>query len=333
VNGRSRRQFLRGGLALAGLGLLAGCGLPPPSAEKPARMPRVGYLWGGGGQEWAEAFRQALAEHGYVEGRTVVVEWRDVGGQADRLAELAADLVRLPVDVLVADGASATRAAREATDAIPIVMAQSPSPVEDGLVASLARPGGNVTGLTGISRELIGKRLELLKEAAPGVSRVGVLWNPGIADRAGEFRIVQAAAGPLGLELRSLEAREAGTLEAALQRALAERVEGLYLLDNLVLTSNVDRVGEFVRDHRLPMMSTNRSLAAAGGLLAYGVNRPALYRRAATYVDRILKGATPAELPVERPTTFDLVINLKTANALGLTIPPSVLQQATEVIQ
>ena len=328
-----RRRFLRGGLALAGVGLLAGCGVLPRSAEKPAGMPRVGYLPGGGGQEWAEAFRQALAEHGYVDGRTVAVEWRDVGGRADRLAELAAELVRLPVDVLVADGASATRAAKDATDTIPIVMAQSPNPVEDGFIDSLARPGGNVTGLTGISRELIGKRLELLMEAAPGAARIGVLWNPSIRDRAGEFQLAQAAAGPLGLELRSLEASDPGALGAAFQRAVRERVDGLYLIDNIVLTSNPVRVGEFAREQRLPMMSTNRAFVVAGGLIAYGVNRADLYRRAAAYVDKILKGAKPADLPVERPTTFDLVINLKAARELSLAIPPSVLQQASEIIQ
>ena len=212
-------------------------------------------------------------------------------------------------------------------------MAYSSSPVEDGFVASLARPGGNVTGLTSISRELIQKRLELLKEAAPSLSRVGLLWNPGITDRAGEFQVAEAAAGALGLEVRALEARDPGALEAAFERASAERVDGLFLLDNLVATRNAARVGELARLHRLPMSSANRGPVAAGGLLAYGVDRPALYRRAAGYVDRILKGADPAEVPVERPTTFDPVINLGTAQALGLTVPQSVLQQATEVIQ
>jgi len=333
VNRQSRRQFLRGSLALAGLGLVVGCGVVPLPWPRSAKVPRVGYLGSGGGQEGAEAFRQGLEEHGYLEGRTIAVEWRDSAGRIDRLPELAAELVRLPVDILVADGTAAIRPAKDATDTIPIVMTISASPVEDGFVASLARPGGNITGLTSISRELIGKRLELFKEAVPSLSRVGLLWNPGITDRAGEFPVAEAAAGTLGLEVRSLEARDPGALEAAFERASAERVDGLFLIDNPVLVSDAARVGAFARLHRLPMNSANRNLVAAGGLLAYGVNRPALYRRAATYVDRILKGARPADIPVEQPTTFDFMINLKTAQAIGLTIPQSVLLQATEVIE
>jgi putative ABC transport system substrate-binding protein len=327
----ARRRFLRGSLALAGLGLVAGCGLVPPPAERPARLPRVGYLASGFGQEGAEAFRQGLEEHGYVEGRTIIVEWRDSEARADRMPELAAELVRLPVDVLVGDGSAPVRALKDATDTIPIVMAQSTDPVGLGLVASLARPGGNVTGQTNISRELIGKRLELFKAAVPGLARVGVLWNPGIADdRAYE---AEEAARTLGLDVRSLEARDPGALGAAFERASAERVDGLFLIDNPVLTLNAPRVGELARRHRLPMNSGQRGPTAAGGLMAYGVDRPALYRRAAGYVDRILKGAEPAELPVEQPTRFELVINLKTARELGLTIPQSVLLQATEIIQ
>ncbi len=251
----------------------------------------------------------------------------------DRLPGLAAELVGLPVDVLVADGTSAAQPLKDATGTIPIVMALSTSPVEQGFVASLARPGGNVTGLTSSARELIGKRLELLKAAVPGLARVGVLWNPAQSDREGEFQVVEEAAGALGLEVRSLEARDAEALGAAFRRAAAERVHGLFLIDSPVLTSSAPRVGELARLHRLPVNSGQRGQVAAGGLLAYGPNRPAMYRRAAYYVDRILKGADPAELPVERPTVFELVINLKTARELGLTIPASVLQQATEVIQ
>jgi putative ABC transport system substrate-binding protein len=293
-------------------------------------VPRIGYLSSGSEQERADGFRQGLEEAGYVEGRTIVVERRE--GQLDRLSELAAELIRLPVDVLVASGAAAVAASMRATSTIPIVMANSASPVEDGFVASLARPGGNVTGLTSLSRELIGKRLELFKEAVPGVSRVGVLWNPGIAERAGEFQLAEAAAGPLGLELRSFEARDPSALDTAFERAVQERLDGLYLLDNIVLTSNPGRIGQFVRDQRLPMMSWNRPFVVAGGLIAYGPNLPAMGRRAATYVDKILKGASPADLPVERPPTFDFVLSLQTAQALGLTIPPSIVQQATEII-
>jgi putative ABC transport system substrate-binding protein len=220
-----------------------------------------------------------------------------------------------------------------ATSAIPIVMAQSSSPVEDGFVATLARPGGNVTGMTGISRELIGKRLELLQAAVPGVVRVGVLWNPSIAERAGEFQVAEAAAGPLGLELRSFEAREPAALDAALGRVVPEGVAALFLLDNIVLTSNPARVGAFALLHRLPMISSNRSFVVTGGLLAHGENRPGRYRRTAVYVDKILKGAKPGDLPVEQASTFDFVISLTTAQALGLTIPSTVLAQATEIIQ
>ena len=326
-----RRRLIKGGLALAGLGLLSGCANLPIGPQRPARLPRVGYLASGFGQEGAEAFRQGLEEHGYVEGRTIIVEWRDSEGRADRHPELAAELVRLPVDVLVADGSAPVQALKDATDTIPIVMAQSTDPVGLSLVASLVRPGGNVTGQTNISRELLGKRLELFKAAVPSLSRVGVLWNPGIADD--RALVAEEAARALGLDVRSLEARDPGALGAAFERASAERVDGLFLIDNPVLTINTPRVGELARRHRLPMTSATRSFAADGGLMAYGVNRPALYRRAAGYVDRILKGANPAEMPVERPTVFDLVINLNAARELGLTIPQSVVQQATEVIQ
>ena len=212
-------------------------------------------------------------------------------------------------------------------------MVVSASPVESGIVASLARPGGNITGLTHISRELIGKRLELFKAAVPGLARVGVLWNPEVADREREFQVAEEAARALGLEVRSLEVRDHGALEAAFERAAAERVDGLFLIDNSVLTANWPRIIEFARRHRLPTNSVLRSMVAAGGLFAYGANIPALNRRAAGYVDRILKGADPAEMPVERPAAFELVINLKTARELGLTIPEPVLRQATEVIQ
>jgi putative ABC transport system substrate-binding protein len=329
----SRRRFLQAGLALASLGLLSGCATLPIGPQRQARLPRVGYLAGDVGREEAEAFRQGLEEHGYVEGRTVTVEWRGSEGRADRLAALAAELVRLPVDVLVASGTAFIRALKDATDTIPIVMAMSPDPVEQGFVASLARPGGNVTGLSSAGRDLLPKRLQLLKEAVPGLARVGVLRNPDTPDRAYEIEEVKEAARALGLELRSLEVREPGALEAAFERASAERVDGLFVLDSPVLGNSAARIGELARRHRLPMSSAQRNLVAPGGLMTYGANRPAMYRRAAGYVDRILKGADPAEMPVERPTTFDLVLNLKTAQELGLTIPPSVLQQATELIQ
>jgi len=328
----ARRRFLRAGLGLASLGLLSGCAALPIGPRRPARLPGVGYL-GGAGQEEADGFRLGLADHGYVEGQTIIVEWRYSEGRADRLPGLAAELVRLPVDVLVAEGTAAAGLLKDATTTIPIVMVGGASPVEAGFVASLARPGGNVTGLTTSSRELDRKRLELLKETVTGLARVGVLWNPDVADREREFQVAEEAARALGLEVRSLEARDDGALEAAFERAAAERVDGLFLIDNYVLTANAPRIVEFARRHRLPTNSALRVQVAAGGLLAYGADRDAMYRRTAGYVDRILKGASPAEMPVERAERFELVINLGTARELGLTIPPSVLQQATEVIQ
>ena len=244
-----------------------------------------------------------------------------------RIAQLEAEAQRRDAEL------QAARAEKDATVAIPIVMAQRASPVEDGFVASLARPGGNVTGLTTISRELIKKRLELFKEAVPGLSRVGVLWHPGIAAPANEFRLAEAAAGPLGLELRSLEVRDPEALQAAFEHGVEQPAEALLLLDNPILVNSAARVSALALLHRLPMCSMDRVLAAAGGLLAYGADRGAVYRRAAGFVDRILKGASPAEMPIERPTAFELAINLGTAQTLGLTIPQSVLQQATEVIQ
>jgi putative tryptophan/tyrosine transport system substrate-binding protein len=328
----SRRRFLVAGLGLAGVGLLSGCATLPIGPPRQARLPRVGYL-DSNSQERVDGFRQGLADHGYVEGRNIIVEWRDSEGRAERLPGLAAELVGLPVDVLVASGNSATWPLKAATTTIPIVMAMSFGPVEDGLVASLARPGGNITGLTHIGRELVGKRMELLKAVVPRLSRVGVIWNPARTDRDGEFQLVEAAAGALGLELRSLEVRDPGALEAAFERAAAERVDGLFVISSPVLQSSAPRVGELARRHRLPMMSGQPEPVAAGGLMTYSPNYPAMFRRAAGYVDRILKGADPAELPIEQPTRFELVINLKTARELGLTIPPLVLQQATEVIQ
>ena len=333
MNPWSRRDFLRISLGLTGFSLLSGCAALPIGPRRQARLPRVGYLGGGLDQERAEAFRQGLADHGYVEGRNIIVEWRNAEGQLDRLPGLAAELVGLPVDVLVASGDIPTRLLRDATGTIPIVMVVSASPVEAGFVVSLARPGGNVTGLTTVGRELDRKRLELLKETVPGLARVGMLWNPDVADREGDFQVVEEAARALGLDVRSFEVRDHGALEAAFERAAAERVDGLFLIDNSVLTANWPRVVEVARRHRLPTSSAQRAFVSAGGLLAYGADRGAVYRRAAGFVDRVLKGASPAEMPIERPTAFELAINLGTARELGLTIPQSVLQQATETVQ
>jgi putative ABC transport system substrate-binding protein len=315
-----------------GLGSAAGCGILPPQLRPQAKIPRIGYL-SGGEQDMTDGFRQGLAELGYVEGRNVTVELRNFEGQVDRLPAAVDELVCLPVDVLVTTGAAAAAVAKHATRTIPIVMAGHGSPVEDGVVTSLARPGGNITGLTTMSRELIGKRLEVLKAAIPGMMRVAVIWNPGIAERAGEYPFVEAAASSLGLELLSIEVRESAALDAAFNHAVLERSDGLCLLDNVVLTSNPARVSALAIASRLPMMSANRSFVVGGGLICYGVNRGDLARRAAGYVDKILKGTKPGDLPVEKPTIFDFIVNLRTAQALGLTIPQSILEQVTEVIQ
>jgi putative tryptophan/tyrosine transport system substrate-binding protein len=286
----------------------------------------------GTAQQGSAAFGEGLAELGYVDGSTVTVEWRSADA-LDRLPALAAELVGIPVDVLVASGAGPIRAAMRATSTIPIVMTQTNDPVEDGFVASLARPGGNVTGQTSIARELIGKRLEVLRQTLPSVSRVGVIWNPdpGLAHTR-QLQIAESAAGPLGLTLVPLEVSEPAAIDGAFERAVHERVDALTVVDNLVLTNNRAHVGGLARAHRLPMVTTVQYVAV-GGLIAYGANRAAQERGAAVYVDKILKGANPADLPVERPEKFDLVINLTTAQMLGLTIPQSVLAEATELIQ
>jgi putative ABC transport system substrate-binding protein len=259
------------------------------------------------------------------------VEWRSADA-LDRLPALAAELAGMPVDALVASGAGPIRAAMRATSTIPIVMTQTNDPVEDGFVASLARPGGNVTGQTSIARELIGKRLEVLRQALPSVSRVGVIWNPDPdLAHASQLQTAESAAGALGLTLVPLEVSEPAAIEGAFERAVHERVDALTLIDSIA-TTNRARVAGLARAHRLPTVATVQ-LVAEGGLIAYGANRAAQERRAAVYVDRILKGANPADLPVERPEKFDLVINLTTAQLLGLTIPQSVLAEATEIIQ
>ena len=281
-----------------------------------------------------DAFRQALRELGYVEGQNVAFEYRDVGNDAS-FAPHVAELVRSTPDViLVAGGNPVIRLARDATSTIPIVMAQAGvDPVATGLVASYARPGGNVTGLTQITAELSGKRLELLKETMPGASRVAALWNPETVDKTLEFRELSAAAQTLGLTLQSLEVRAPEDLDGAFEAAARERADALVVLQEGLTLTQRPRIAELALQGRLPTIYESPQFVEAGGLMAYGVNLPDLYRRAAVYVDRILKGASPADLPVERPVRFEVVINAKTARALGLTIPQHVLLQATEIIQ
>jgi putative ABC transport system substrate-binding protein len=278
-----------------------------------------------------EAFRQGLRELGYVEGQNIVIEHRSPEWKYERLPGLAADLVRLNVDIIVAASPAATKAAKQATSTIPIVFTVSGDPVADGFVASLARPGGNVTGLATIGPELVGKQLEMLKAVAPKVSRVAVLQNPDT--HGGVLRQAEGSARGLGLHLQILEARTPSQIEAAFAAMSSQRVDGILVMRDAVFRAQRVQITALAAKKRLPAVYGLREEAEAGGLIAYGTSVPQLYRRAATYVDKILKGEKPGDLPVEQPTKFELVINLKTAKALGLTIPQSLLQRADQVIE
>jgi putative ABC transport system substrate-binding protein len=328
----SRRRFVQGA-GLAGLGLLAGCGRLPwqGQAPTPVKVHRLGWLVADA--EPNENLRQALGELGYVEGQNLVFEFRSAEGHDERLPALAAELVRLPVELLLASGTPAIQAAQQATQRIPIVMATAGDPVATGLVTSLARPGGNITGVTTVTQQLTGKRLELLREAQPTLARVGVLWWVGNAGNALGWREAQEAAGALGLAVLSLELRGPEDFDTAFATATREHADALLVVNSQLVSANRQRIVDFAARSGLLSMYANRGFVQDGGLMAYGANQLSLRRRAASQVDRILKGAEPADLPVEQPTTFDFVINLRTAQSLGLTIPPHVLLQATEVIQ
>ena len=308
-------------------------------AQPPTKVPRIGFLAGGSRSADSlllETFWHRLKERGYVEGKNIVAEYRFAEGAPERLASFAAELVRLNVDVIVGPGSGAV-AARKATNTLPIVITYG-DPVAVGLVASLAHPGGNVTGLSGFASELGAKQLELLKEAFPKVSRVAVLWgnrpNPsGAGLDAPLLGEMKTAAGVLRATLQPLELRGLDDVEPAFAAMKAERASALIVLRNPVTTTHRARIVDLAATSRLPAMYGDREFVDAGGLMSYGVNIADLWGRAAVYVDKILKGAKPADLPVEQPTKFDLIINLKAAKALGLTIPPSLLQRADEVIQ
>jgi putative ABC transport system substrate-binding protein len=303
-------------------------------AQPPGKVYRIGYLavnpppahlW--------DALLDGLREHGYSEGRNLVFERRFSEGHAERFPELATELVRLRVDCILVPTTPAALAAKYATQTIPIVIWAAIDPVGAGLVASLARPGGNITGLSTQSAELEGKRLELLKEVVPQVSRVAVFWNAANPANASAWHETQAAARALGLLLQSHEVRGAQDLEGAFALTAQARPDALLVLGDSLLNMHGRQIREFATQQHLPSVFALRELVVAGGLMSYGPSLPALFRRAATYVDKILKGTKPADLPVERPTKFELVINLKAATALNLTIPPSVLFQADEVIK
>jgi putative ABC transport system substrate-binding protein len=280
-----------------------------------------------------EAFRQGLRELGYVEGQNILLEFRLAAGRTERLPTFAAELVQLPVDVLVTDSPAAAQAAKNATATIPIVMATVSDPVRSGLVASLARPGGNVTGLALFATELSGKRLELLREALPGVTQVAVLWNPTNPVAQYFLREAEVAAQALRLQLRPVEVPSPDEIEAAFVAMIRAGVDAFVTLNDAMLWNQRRRIADLAAQHRLPALFPEREFVEAGGLMAYGPSVPANFHRAAAYVDKILKGAKPADLPVEQPAKFELVINLKTAATLGLTIPPILLFQADEVIR
>ena len=279
-----------------------------------------------------EAFRQGLRELGYVQGQNIVLEYRFAEGRADRLPDFAAELVRHKVDVIVAGGTPAPLAAKHATSTIPIVMAAAGDPVGTGLVASLAKPVGNVTGLSNHSAELTGKRLQLTKEIVPGLSRVAVLWNAANPIAELVFKETEAAARTLGVQVQSVEVRGPDDFDNALPATVSGGVGALFVIDDPLVFRYLKQIADFAARNRLPATAIYKQFAEAGGLMTFGANLADLNRRAAIFVDKILKGAKPADLPVEQPTKYELVINLKTAKALGLTIPPSLLQRADQVI-
>jgi putative ABC transport system substrate-binding protein len=305
-------------------------------AQQSTKIPRIGFLTAGSPSTIPtriEAFRQGLRELGYVEDKNIVVEWRFGEGKPDRLPALVAELVRLKVDVILSAGAAVTRPAKDATRTIPIVMAQDTDPVGNGFVASLARPGGNITGLSSYSAELNGKRVELLKEIVPKLSRLAVVGASTYPGNAQSLKETELAAGALKVQLQYLDVLDPRDIETALREANKGRADGVLLLQSAVLNSQRKQIADLAMKSRLPAIYYAPEFLDAGGLISYAASITDLYRRAATYVDKILKGAKPADLPVEQPTKFELVINLKTAKQIGLTIPPNVLARADRVIR
>jgi putative ABC transport system substrate-binding protein len=304
------------------------------NAQPPGKVFRIGWLTlGFPAQPDLDGLRQGLRELGYVEGQNFVIEARYAEGQVERLSDLATELVRLHIHVMIAAGSAATRAAQQATSTIPIVMTTFMDAVAQGFVGSLARPGGNITGVAGLGVELSGKRLEILKEAVPEVARIAVLWNPANTTTAPNLRATQAAAQALGVELHVLEVRTPNDFEGAFAAVTRGRAGAVLVIGDAFLAGNRTRTVDFAQQNGLPGMYSGREWVDAGGLMSYAPSWTAMFSRAAIYVDKILRGAKPADLPVEQPTKFELVINLKTAKALGLTIPPTLLLLADEVIR
>ena len=321
------------------LGTLAGGLLAAPlaaEAQEPTRVWRIGFLGAGvysSGDPRVEALRRGLREVGYAEGRNLAIEFRWAEGNSNRLPALAAELAMLRIDAIVSQGTQATDAARRAATTIPIVFAVAGDPIGTGLVSSLARPGGNVTGLTDIAPEMAGKRLALLREVAPGITRIAVLWNPANPSAAPQMRDTSAVARSFALLIRSLELKDVSQLENAFATAVQDRAGAVIVLSDGALYGRRVQIAQLAAKHRLPCIAWTPEFAESGCLMAYGANVVEMHRRAAMFVDKIWRGAKPADLPIEQPTTFELVINLKTAKALGLTIPPSLLQRADQVIE
>ena len=301
-------------------------------AQPAGKVYRIGFLRAGQPPKtFVEAFQQGLRARGYIEGRNVVIEYRYTDGSFDELSRLAAELVRFNVDVILASGAPAAFAARSATTKVPIVFASVYDPVEIGLVTGLAHPGGNVTGLSQTSADLGGKRLELLKELLPKLKSVAILWHPANLTNLVQKKSVEVAARTLGVDTKSVPVQDPSQFGSAFEDARG--VDALVQVDDPLLITYRRQLAELAVRSRLPAIAGLREYVDDGGLMSYGADHPDLYRRAATYIDKILKGAKPADLPIEQPTKFDLVINLKTAKALGLTIPQSLLVRADEIIQ
>jgi ABC-type uncharacterized transport system substrate-binding protein len=329
---RRRRDFL--------VAIGAVLALPPSAwAQQAGKVPRIGVLTTGSlespeNRASANAFRQGLREHGYVEGQNILIEYREADGKIERLPSLAKELAHLKVDLIVAGATPAARAAQQASTTIPIVAVAMGDPVQDGLVLSLARPGGNVTGSTFLGPELVPKRMELLSEALPRASRVAVLWHPGafgertMKDMSNQ---AQAAAQMLGLQLQFVEVQSRDDLDRAFSMITSTRADALFVFPSAMLFSERKRIVALTGEHRLPSMFNAREFVELGGLMGYGASITNLNRRAATAVDNILRGAKPADLAVEQPTNFDLVINLKTAKALGVTLPQPLLQRAEQI--
>jgi ABC-type uncharacterized transport system substrate-binding protein len=326
-----RRRFLLTSLAGAFAAPLAA------DAQQAAKIPRIGVLFASTPavtSHLLDGLRQGLREHGYVEGQHIILERRYGQVGAERMSDLAAELVRIKVDIIVAATDPATAALKQQTQTIPIVMANSNDPVGTGFVASLARPGGNVTGLSALSPELSGKRLGLVREVVPGLLRAAIIWNPDVRGAVFDYKETEAAARLLRLQLQSVEVSRAEDLDRAFSAVTNQRAQALIVqTPNPVLFANRSQIVAFALRNRLPSMFGQKEFADAGGLMTYGPSTADLFRRAATYVDKILKGAKPGDLPIEQPTKFEFVINLKTAKALGLTIPPSLLARADQVIE